>query len=173
MALQVRDNGYVEIKSRRDAVEALKRFNNLKAEIDALKEESGLDDLEKDATAYKAAVQTYMNTHNIDQLDGDGFHGTLVKGFGDARWIATEDDLKGDEPDTVIPLIQIIEEKFGSVKLKGSPGRRLWLKITKRVADPEAIEDAVNSGSLKAEEIAPAFVEKPRTPYLRLFSDTE
>jgi hypothetical protein len=172
MALKVLDNGYVEIKTQKDALAALQAFRDLKSEIDQVKEESGLNELEKDAMAYKAAVQNFMISKELDQLQGDGFHGTLVKGHGSSRWITDEGDLTGDEADHAMSLRVIIEEKFGEKVTKPkSKARRLWLKITKRIADTDAIEEAVNDGELTVDEIAPAFVEKDRAPYLRIFSD--
>ena len=172
MALKILNSGYIEIKTKKDAVEALTRFHNLKAEIDAVKEESGLNELEKDATAYKAALQSFMTDKELDSLQGEGFHGTLVKSFGDPRWIADVNDLSGDEATTVVPLAEVIEAKFKSkIATKGSQARKVWMKMTKRVIDPEAIDDLVNDGTLDADEISSSFVEAPRQPYLRVFND--
>src|SRR5262252_3852284 len=171
MALKVLDNGYVEIKTQKQALEALQRFRDLKAEIDEVKKESGLDELEADAMAYKAAAQNFMIGKDIEQLQGDGWHATLVKGHGSSRWITYGDDLDGTEGDRVVPLKNIIEKKFGgSIKRKGA-ARRVWLMITKRIADTEGIEEAVAAGEITVDEISPAFVEKDRAPYLRLFDD--
>jgi len=172
MALKVLDNGYVEIKTQKQALEALQRFRDLKAEIDEVKKESGLDELEADAMAYKAAAQNFMIGKDIEQLQGDGWHATLVKGHGSSRWIATDDDIQGDEREGVESLQTIIERKFKSkITSKGTKARRVWLKITKRVIDTDAIEDAVGHGTFTVDDISPAFVEQERAPYLRLFDD--
>jgi hypothetical protein len=170
--MKVHENGFVEIKSKKDAEKALEAFHNLKAEIDDLKEESGLDELEKDAMAYKAAVQAYMVTNDLEHLQGDGYHGTLVKGAGSSRWIGDESDMTGDEPARVVPLVEILEKKFkSSIATKGSKARKVWMKITKRVVDPEAIEELVAEGTLDVDEISPAWIETTRAPYLRVFED--
>lgn len=172
MGLKVHDNGFVEIKTKKDAIEAMARFRDLQAEIQELKEESGLNDLEKDAVAYKAAAQSYMIDAGLDHLPGDGFHGTLVKGSGASHWIATDDDLTGNEPARCQSLQSIIEKKFkSSIKAKGSKARKVWMKITKRVIDPDAVEEAVNAKLLSVDEIAPAWYETTRAPYLRIFED--
>ena len=171
MTLKIHQDGFVEIKSKKAALEALQAFRDLKAEIDEVKKESGLDELERDAMAYKAAAQNYMIDKDVEQLQGDGWHATLVKGHGSSRWIVDHGDLTGDEPDRVVPLRDIIEEKFGSsVKAKGA-ARRMWMRITKRVADVEGIEEVVNAGDLDVDEISPAFIETPRAPYVRIFED--
>lgn len=169
--MKVHDNGFIEITNAKDAKEALQNAKNLQDEIAEVKAESGLDDLEKDLIAYKAALRDFMVRAKMDHVEGPGFHGTLVKGAAGSRWITDEDDISDTDPARCKSLKQIIEEKFGeSVKRKG-PARRAWLKITKRVADPEAIEEAVNEKLLDVDEISPAWVEISRAPYLRIFDD--
>lgn len=171
--MKVHDNGFIEIKNEKDAVKALVAVQNLKKEIDDLRQEHGIIDLENDAVAYKAAVQNYMIEHELEQIQGDGFHGTLVKGTSSSRWITTDDDLTGDEPnEAAMSLQEIIEKKFKSkISAKGSKARKVWMKITRRIADPEALEEAVNGKTLTVDEIAPAFVQVERKPYLRIFED--
>src|SRR5580765_1218084 len=126
MALKVHDNGFVEIKTEKDALEALVRFRNLKAEIDEVRRENELDEMEKDAAAYKAAAQEFLVRSNTDHIQGDGWHGTIVKGAGASHWIATDDELTTDAPKRCKSLQSIIEKKFkGSVKQKGSEARKL------------------------------------------------
>lgn len=170
--MKVHDNGYIEITTDEDAIEALQNAKNLQNEIEEVKAESGLDELEKDLTAYKAALRDFMIRTNIEHIPGDGFHGTLVKGSSGSRWITTDDDISENDPERVMSLQACIEKKFKSkVSEKGSKARKVWLKITKRVADPEAIEEAVNEKVLKVEDISPAWVELTRAPYLRIFED--
>lgn len=170
--MKVHDNGYIEIKTAKDAKKALEAAKNLQDEIAAVKAESGLDELEKDLTAYKAALRDFMMAAEIEHVEGDGFHGTLVKGSGGSRWITDDDDMDETTPDRCKSLKTIIEEKFDErVKTKGSKARKVWLKVTKRIADPEAIEEAVNEKLLDVDEISPAWVELQRKPYLRIFED--
>ena len=170
--MKVLDNGYIEIKTKKDAKEALEAAHNLQSEIDEVKKEAGLDDLEKDLVAYKAALRDFMIREEMDSVKGDGFHGTLVRASGSSRWITDDDDLTGDEPKHVETLQALIEKKFkGSITEKGSKARKVWMKITRRVADPAAIEEAVNEKVLKVDDISVAWVETPRAPYLRIFED--
>lgn len=172
MAVKVQKNGFIEIKTEEDALEALTRFRNLKAEIDEVRADSGLDELEKDAVAYKAATEAFMVQARLKHIQGDGFHGTLVEGTGSSQWIATDDDLKVGTPKRCKSLQSIIEKKFkSSIGEKGSKARKMWMRITKRVLDPEAIEELVNEGVLDVDEISPAWYEVPRKPYLRLYED--
>jgi hypothetical protein len=174
--MKVHENGFIEITNAKDAKEALQSAKNLQDEIAEVKAESGLDELEKDLTAYKAALRDFMVRSDIEHVEGDGFHGTLVKGSGGSRWITDEDDRADLDPARCRPLKSIIMEKFGVNTLKGKhpkvqEARKLFNRITKRVADPEAIEEAVNEKLLDVDEISPAWVEIQRAPYLRIFED--
>jgi hypothetical protein len=172
LVVKVTADGTVVIKTERQAAEALEAFSRLKAEIDEIREESGLDDLEKDAVAYKAAVTTFMVENGVDQLQCRGFHGTLVRGFYNSHWVATAEDLTANEPESVVPLQALIEKKFkSSIATKGSKARNIWLKITKRVVDQSKLDEVVAANLLDADEIAAAWVEYEKQPYLRLFDD--
>lgn len=166
------ENGFVEIKTQKDALEALKRFRELKEGIEEIRAENDLDAMEKDAAAYKVAAQGFMLRSNIDSIQGDGWHGTVVRSSGTSHWIETEDDIPENARDDVESLDTIIERKTKSkISEKGSKARKLWMKMTKRVLDPEAIEELVQEGKLKVDEIAPAWYETQRAPYLRIWDD--
>lgn len=178
MALKVHDNGFIEIRTKKDAAQALQAFQALKVERDELYEESGLKDMEADLVAYKKAVENFMVEKEIDQLQCDGFHGTLVKGFHGGHWLTTPDDVEA-EADKLVALERetqdlqtIIEEKFGaSVKAKGSKARKLWMKITRRVVDKDALERVIANGDLTVKDVTPAWIEWEKAPYLRVFED--
>lgn len=172
MGLKVHDNGFVEITNEEDALEALNRFRELQEAIKEIREENDMDAMEKDAVAYKAAAQEFMLRTDQEHIEGDGWHGTIVKGSGTSHWIETEDDIPENARDDVDSLDAIIERKCESlISEKGSKARKLWMKMTKRVVDPVAIEELVNEGKLDVDEIAPAWYETPRAPYLRIFED--
>lgn len=172
MALKVTKDGWVVIKSKKDAAEALEAFQQMKAELDELREEHGITDLEKDLVTYKTAVQTWMVETGVEQVQCRGFHATLVKGFYGSRWIATDDDITEGDPAGAASLQSIIEKKFKSkVTEKGSKARKVWMKITRRVVDHDKVEELVQAGTLNVDEIAPAWSEKEKAPYLRLFED--
>jgi hypothetical protein len=150
--------------------------HTLQTEIAEVKKETGLDDMEKDLASFKAALRDFMLAKDKDHIEGDGFHGTLVKGSGGSRWIADEDDLTPELDERCKPLKQIIMEKFGVNTLQGKSdevrkARRLWNRVTRRVVDPEAIEEAVSEKLLDVDEISPAWIEIERKPYLRIFED--
>lgn len=176
--MKVHDNGFIEITNKKDAKEALQAAKNLQDEITTVKAETGLDELEKDLTAYKGGLTQFMVRTEMESVEGKGFHGTLVKGSGGSRWITTDDDITESDPERCKSLKSIIMEKFGVSSLKGKDrrvveARRLFNQITKRVADPEAIEIAVEEKQLTVDEISPAWVELSRAPYLRIFEDTD
>ena len=171
MALKVTEDGFIVIKSKKDAKAALTKFQNLKQERDELYEESGMKDMEEELVSLKAAVTKFMADNEVEQIQCEGFHATLITGYHGGHWVATPDEL-ADEPEGINALSSIIEKKFKSkISDKGSKARKVWLRITKRVVDHEAVEAAVADGTLKVKEIAPAWSEKEKAPYVRVFED--
>ena len=45
----------------------------------------------------------------------------------------------------------------------------IWSRVTRRVANPEGIDEIVGEGIVSLDEIKGAFVEKTKAPYLRGF----
>jgi hypothetical protein len=180
MALKVTPDGVYVIKTEEDAKKALRMFEARKAEILELREESGLDELDKEAISLKAAVRDWMIDKGTDKLIfEDGKHATVVRQHYGARWIGDEDDIDPDVKKLagereLIPLRTIIEKKFeSSIKEKGTKARRIWRKITKTVIDHEAMQELVSEGVFSVDEVSPAFVEQEKAPYLRIFEDAE
>lgn len=171
--LRVHDNGFVEVKTEEEALEALTKFRELQEAIREIKEENDLDAMEKDAVAFKVAAQEFMLRTDIDHIEGDGWHGTMVKGAASSHWIETDDDIPDEIGERDVMSLQSIVEKKTKSKIseKGSKARKLWMKMTKRIVDPEAIEELVQEGKLKVDEISPAWYETQRKPYLRIWND--
>jgi len=177
MALKRNDNGTFVVRNLEDARTALETVMLLKAEVEELMKEHGITEMMDDAAEMKKAATAWAVTQRRNPTDefkiqGDGFHATLIEQPYDARFIATENDLTGDEPDNrdVIPLRRTIRKKYGPFK-KGSKSSRLWQRITKPVVMREALDEAVAEGLLSIEEVAPSFVEKRKAAYLRIFED--
>lgn len=172
MALTVTDDGYIVLKTKKDVKQAVTKLRDLKAERAVEYEESGLKDMDEEIIALSAAVRDFMNEQGMEQVDGDGFHATLVRANYAGHWVTTEDEIAEDDPPYVVSLKKLIEKKFKSkVTQKGSKARKVWMQVTKRVADHEAIEAAVADGTLKVDDISKAWVEKTKAPYVRLFED--
>ena len=151
------------IQSRKDKIESLMTQHSIykmQAEIEALKEA---------ATAW--AVES--ETERIDfQIGKKHFHATLVEQAYGSQFIGTEDDMPADASSDAKPLSEILAEKFGgSIDKKGSLARKVWLRVTKRVVDKEAVEELVAEKALTVDELAPCFYEKQKKPYLRIFTD--
>jgi len=170
VALKMNVNGQYVVTSKKQAIEALVMMHTLKDEIAEIRKKAGLDELEQDAVELKKAVTGYCVNHGVERLDfehdDDPMHGTLVKGY-DRTWLLTDEDFRSaGAPVGAKSLRRILRRKFGSEDFK-----RIYARITKRVLDPEELDALVTEGVIDADEIAPAFVEKPRTPYLRIFND--
>lgn len=160
------------ITTLKQAQNALEKHRALKIEIDEKLKKLGIakmmkqaDDLKKEATAW--AVE-----NDAEQIELKGAHATLVRQNYGGRWIAEDNDIGVGDPAGAKSLRFLIEEKFKSrITDKGSPARRTWNRITKRVVDPALIEAAVSLEIFTIEEIQDAYVEREKTPYLRVFED--
>lgn len=155
----------------------MKRCGNLLRDLRAaerrleeLKQEHGISELEDEISEGKKVLAAVMGEHKLAQIEGEGFHATLIKAVKARYWILTDDD--------EIPvgykaksLKSIIRKKHGPFS-KGSISQRLWTRyVTKRVADPEGIERAVAEGLLTQKEVAAAYIEEEKQPYVRIFED--
>lgn len=176
MALKRTDNGQYIIKSKKELKAAMNLFQTLKAEIEQIREEHGLPEMEVDAVELKKAATAYMVQAGIEQVDIDGgAHATLVRQSYDSRFVATKADLEEldlSEFNTadrkVKPLRTIIFKKFPKGEAK-----EIWNRVTRRVVNKAAIEEVVAEGLLTVDEIAPSFIEKSKTPYLRVFEEKD
>lgn len=168
MALTRTKSGQFQIKSKAQAKAALLMMQELKDEISTLRRESGLDELEQDAVELKKAAEGYMVTKEIDEIQlENGSYAKIIRGGYDRHWVLNDSEILEDASG-VKSLRSILKMKFG-------PGTRDYRdairRVTKRIPDAEKIEYAVSEGLLTEKEIAPAFVEKEKKPYLRLFGN--
>lgn len=171
MALKLLTNGQYVVKTKKQAVEALQMMETLKGEIAALRKEHGLDELEQDAVELKKAATRYLVENGVERLDFThdvvNMHGTLVAGF-DKKWLLTNEDLQSaGQPTGAKSLRSILRKKFSDP----ADFKRVWARVTKRVVNPEGIDELVSEGAIDEDDVAPALVEKPRTPYLRIYED--
>jgi hypothetical protein len=160
------------VTTLRQAQNALEKHRKLKAEIEDLLKKNGIAKKMKQAEDLKKEATDWAIENDADQIELDGAHATLVRQHYGGRWIATDDDIDEGDPANVQSLYAIIEENFKSkISEKGSAARKTWHRITRRVVDPKLIDDAVALGVFKPNEIALAYVEKEKAPYLRVFDD--
>lgn len=128
------------ITTKREAIAALERMEEIQRQIEPLMAEQVM--LKKNATAYAAAKK-------VDVLQLDDVYFRLITRVNKA-WD-----------------VDLLKEITADVKVRG---KSLFLKVTKRVPDTEAIERAVKSKWITEEEISAAFVEKPQQPFLQKFT---
>lgn len=163
------------VKPETRAEKLLAQRVELESEIEAAKKKAGIPKLETKLEKVKADLVSVMTEHEIEQVEGDGVHATLVRQNYGAMFLATIEDVRAlDEiPDDreIEPMRAIIKAKFGAFA-KGSKSSEIWKRITKPVIVPEAIEEVVAEGLLSVDEIAPAFIEKAKKPYARIFRDS-
>jgi hypothetical protein len=145
------------IKTKADAVEALAEATKLKDEAEALMQEHGITEMLETADELKKRATSFAASKGIDKLDlPDGRYGKLIQAVGERIWIGTKKDIPEGAPTRIKPLKSLVSKE-------------VWMMITRRVPDPELIEQAVSDGAVTLDEIEPAYFEKMRAPYLRVF----
>jgi hypothetical protein len=160
------DNGRYEVKNMKQAKEALEGVRRLNGEISELMKEHGINDLMEDVTEMKKAATYWADSNDIDVIKLDGARAQLRKDKYGGTWVSTGQDLDG-APLTAVPLLEILRRKIKNATER----REIWQRITKRVVDPERLEQAVKEGTLTADEIAPAYYEKEKAAYLRIYEE--
>lgn len=163
VALKSRNNGTYTISTKADAEKALRMMVELQDEIMALNKEHGITELMRDAAELKKAATAFAVAKGITKLDvGDKYAALREDGY-DRRWIGTQDELKDmDAPAGATPLRTILKNGHADWK-------EIWMQITKRVVDSDKLQEAIDEGVLDEDEISAAFVEKKKSPYLRLY----
>jgi hypothetical protein len=170
MALKRLKNGQFQVKNVEEAREALIGSENLKEEVQALMQEHGITEMMEDAAEMKKAATAWAANTDTPRIDlGNGRQGEpyalLRRDKYGGTWIASSDDIDGNTPVSVIPLLYILRKKFKNKTERSE----IWNRITKRTVDQDALDRVVREGLLTAEEIAPAFYEKEKAPFLIVY----
>lgn len=159
-------NGTYDVKNEKQAKEALRAMIELKHEVARLQEEHGITEMMDDSTELKKAATRWAVEQNQEAIDiGGGVYARLRRDKYGGTWIATDDDLDG-APGTSLSLRRILRVKFKGDKAALT---EIWNRVTKRTVDPDKLNRVVEEGLLSAEEIAPAFYEKEKQPFLMIY----
>jgi len=158
MALKPLKNGQYKITTRAQAKEALQLMLEKEQAVSELEEKHGIKEMKQDAVELKKAATAYMDEKDITALEFPGKVAKLIRGV-DEIWINTREDLRR------------IPAAAGARTLRSILSREMWMQITKRVVDPEKLDDAVARGDISEDEISDALYEKPRAAYVRVFDD--
>jgi ribosomal 50S subunit-associated protein YjgA (DUF615 family) len=160
MALKRNKNGQFIISSQAEAKRALEMLERLQSEIAELEKEHGIDEMKIDSVELKKAATNYLAAKGAESLKfGTGRIAKLVRAVNQKKWIGTKDELtQSDYGQEVKPLRSLVNKET-------------WMLITKRVPDPEKIDQMVVEGDLKLKDIEAAYVETYKAPYLYLGDD--
>jgi hypothetical protein len=145
------------IKSDKDLVEALEMHQDF---VEGMAEDI------RDCNMLREAATAYMTQKNMKQITlSNGKVKKLVERMT-RKWIGTRADLKAIQAtDDVIPLKEIVA---GTKVERNGKWVPLWNVITKRVIDPDKLDEVIAAGTLSEEEVAPAFVEIPQKPFIQM-----
>jgi hypothetical protein len=176
VALKRLKNGTYTINSETDAKKALKLMEELADNIAELEKEHGIDEMRMDATELKKATTQFAIAKKLDEITlAPNHYYKLISAGYDRRWILDKSELTEAG----------LAGHNGVTTLRASIRRRLkkddaldmfteiWNRVTKRIADPDGIDEIVGEGIVSMDDIKGAFVEKARQPYLRGFKTNQ
>jgi len=169
MALKTNKNGSYTVTTKADAIKALKMMHERSDEAQALMTEHGITELMQEATELKKAATAYVVAQGIEKLDLGDSYATLRQDGYARQWIADKAQLvqfQLDGATDAVDLKTILQKKFKKDK---DAFKEIWRRVTKRVVDANELQEVVDEGLLDEDEIAPAFVEKTKSPYLRVY----
>lgn len=152
MPLKKTKSGQYVVKTKADAIEALEKLEEINKKMEPLVIE---------ATELKKAATAYANDKKLDVIQLAGRYWRLVTRYT-RMWVGMPDDMPDNISDRAISLYEICKGK----KAEGKP---LWQLVTKRVPDPDKINEAVGKGWIKEKEVQKAFIEKPQQPFLQRY----
>jgi hypothetical protein len=155
---QVYGNG-TPIRTLDDAVALMEEFEAIRVEIEPKMDRQ---------VEIKKAVTEYAVEKKLDVIQVDDAYFRKVQ-RENTFWVATDDELPTPKPRGAMSLKSIVENI--DVVINGRT-RSLWNFITKRVPDPERIDEAVRRGYITEKEISKAYLAKQQAPFLQRFNGT-
>jgi hypothetical protein len=166
MALQRLVNGQYVVKTLKEAKEALLAVQEMNDNITQLQEEHGILEMMQDSTEMKKAATVWAASKDMERIElGQGRYVLLRRDKYGGTWVATDDDVDESVPTSVVPLRAILKKKFKDA----ATFKEVWMRVTKRTVDVDALQREVADKYLTADEIAPAFFEKEKAPFLRFY----
>lgn len=163
------------IRNDKEAQKAVEAAGRLVEQIDKLRRESGLVEKEAAYEALRAALKGWQD-YNTEKQDRDdvrsgSWKSLLIRPTKRFFWLSHSEKLPELPPESqaeiksgaIIPISQIVVEKFGNSGVSA-----IMERITKRVLDPEGLDQVVKEGLLSADDIEPALIEYPSTPYVKI-----
>lgn len=161
MALKRNKHGQFIITSQTEAKRALEMLDRLNEEISELERKHGIDEMKVDCVELKKAATYFLADKGTEVLKfGTGRIAKLVRAVNKKQWVGTKDDMEQlGNPDGAKPLRSLVTKE-------------VWMQITKRVPDPDRIDEAVTEGIVDAKKIEAAYVETFKAPYLHIGDDS-
>ena len=147
----------ISIKSMADAQKALEEMEKIELEIAPQM---------RRATELKKAVTAFAVKKNIPVVQLDGVYYRHIQ-RNTHKWIPTDEDMPGTAPKGAKSVMAIVKGRKVKIKGKSVP---LWQLITKRVVDPQLIDQAVTQGHITEKEIEKAYVATPQAPFLQRYT---
>jgi hypothetical protein len=145
------------MKTKADAIKALAEAAKLEREANELEIQYGITTKRLKAKQLKTNVARFFESKGIAAVElPSGATGRLITAVDKHLWIGTKEDMPDNPPKGLKPLKSLVSKE-------------IWMKLTRRVPDPEKIDQAVSEGLVTLDEIEAAHYEKMKAGYIRVF----
>ena len=153
------------------AAAAGERLLAMQTELANLRQQTGIERLEQRIDEYKTKLRDFCVEAEEETINlQGGRYVRLVQSASERRIIGTTEELNAisdseGQPTGMKSLMRILQEKFPTDKR----WVEIWRRATKPIPDISAIEQLVSEGILSVEDLQPAYYEKKKSPYIRIF----
>jgi len=139
-------------------VRAQEEIAEFQTEVDKLAKKRGIDKLKHEVEESKRDLTNYMARNRMSRLDLDeAGYVNCIQSTAEHVWILSKSEIPVDAPDGMKPLRTLLS-------------REAFMRVTKRVIDKDALDEAVADGDIDEKEIAAAHFTRMRAPYIRFES---
>lgn len=147
----------MDMKTKAEAIKALVQADKLEREAKEMEIQYGISERRNKAKVIKSEVAHFFAAKGITAVElPTGATGRLIQSVQERVWVGTKEDMPVDAPEGLKPLKSLVSKE-------------IWMKLTRRRPDPEKIDQAVADGLVTIDEIQPAYYERMRAGYIRIF----
>ena|SRR3972149_1635664 len=143
------------IVQKNEITKSLEKYFELEKEIHDLMVKHCIFELQEKQNDLRKEMTEFCVQTNINEIEIQHKRAVLIQPMI-RKWITTVEEITVNERKKVRTLQSLVDKK-------------LFQKLTTRIADPDKIERAIQKGDITLSEIESAFVEIPKSPFLRFY----
>src|SRR5262245_368372 len=155
------------VKTEAEAKRALLKYREIKDDIAVRMAAAGIPELEEQADELRRQATDWAVKSDKETISlGGTLYARLRRDKYGGTWMATDNDVTAYTPVNVMSMRANLKKKYAK---DAAQFREVWNRVTKRAVDPEKLDRVVQEGVLTADEIAPAYYEKDKKPFIQIY----